>query len=609
MNHTGRVRTLAIDEHVAGPTKVPAHERDVSQRFLGDDPQLVWERPEEDRDVVDALMVCDEHVGASGLQALESACSDAYTRCGQNQTRPRARAPVREISVAIEKTRHERQRAEHDRVDRNARDQKENRAPPVKRRHVLLARGSGGWRDRRTGAGGRRWRRGRLRGGGRLDESSEDHLPGRGLQHARHDHVDGLADHLARIIHDDHRPVVEIGDALVVFLPFLEDEYLHDLARQHDRLERIGELVDIQHLDAAQLRNFVQVEIVGDDLALQRTRQLDQLQIDFAHVREVHVGDGDFHARHLLDLLQNIEPAPSAIALHRIRRIRHELQLFQNELRDHDGSVHETGFADVGDAAVDDDARVEDLVTLARTRRTEQRDEVLRFQPFAATSPKHQTQIWEREQDETVQEHHALVAEIRPVECGADCPRGEQTDGAAEQGTESHVEEGRVRAEGLELKCRITNRRYEQNTRECEPRHCELPGAAGDERDVYESVNLRTAEPENQAISSSSASPTVRTPTSSILPSPEPSRLAAGRTIRVNPICAASRTRSAACGMPLISPLKPTSPQSAVDGARLRLRTLDATAATTLRSAAGSSIVMPAAIFAYTASPPRPSPA
>ena len=119
-----------------------------------------------------------------------------------------------------------------------------------------------------------------------LDVAAEDHLAGGRLQHAGDDDVDGLADHLARVVDDDHRPVVEIGDALVVFLAFLEDEHLHDLAGQDHRLERVGELVDVQHVDAAQLRDLVQVEVVGDDLSLQRARQLDQLQIDFADVRE-----------------------------------------------------------------------------------------------------------------------------------------------------------------------------------------------------------------------------------------------------------------------------------------------------------------------------------
>jgi hypothetical protein len=67
----------------------------------------------------------------------------------------------------------------------------------------------------------------------------------------------------------------------------------------------------------------------------------------------------------------------------------------------------------------------------------------------------------------------------------------------AKDDAEDDVESG-VRAEGFELKRRITDRRYKQDTGQSEPRHRELPGA-GDERDVYESVNLRTDERENQA--------------------------------------------------------------------------------------------------------------
>src|SRR6185437_13291635 len=102
---------------------------------------------------------------------------------------------------------------------------------------------------------------------------------------------------------------------------FLEDEDFHQLAGKDDRLERVGELVDVQDRDAAQLRNFVQVEVVRDDLPLQRPRKLDQLQIHFFDVGEIGVRDRDLHAGHLLNLLQDVEAAPSAIALHRVRRV------------------------------------------------------------------------------------------------------------------------------------------------------------------------------------------------------------------------------------------------------------------------------------------------
>ncbi len=59
---------------------------------------------------------------------------------------------------------------------------------------------------------------------------------------------DGAADHLAGVIDHDHGAVVEIADALVVFLAFFQDEHGHALAGQHDRLERVGKVVDVEHL-------------------------------------------------------------------------------------------------------------------------------------------------------------------------------------------------------------------------------------------------------------------------------------------------------------------------------------------------------------------------
>ena len=65
--------------------------------------------------------------------------------------------------------------------------------------------------------------------------------------------------------------------------------------------------------------------------------------------------------RHLLDTLQDVEAAPAAVALHGIARIRHQLQLAQHELRDHQHAVEKAGFGDVGNAAVDDHTGVQDL--------------------------------------------------------------------------------------------------------------------------------------------------------------------------------------------------------------------------------------------------------
>src|SRR5207237_9023161 len=127
-------------------------------------------------------------------------------------------------------------------------------------------------------------------------------------------------------------------------------------------LQRVGELVDVQHLDDTKLRHLVQVEIVGDDFALQRTRQLDELQIDFTNLWKIQVGNDYFDARHLLNLLEDVEASAATIALQRVGRIGDELQLLEHKLRNHQRAVDEPGLADIRDAAVDADARVEHLV-------------------------------------------------------------------------------------------------------------------------------------------------------------------------------------------------------------------------------------------------------
>ena len=97
-----------------------------------------------------------------------------------------------------------------------------------------------------------------------------------------------------------------------------------------------------------------------------------------------------------------------------------------------------------------------------------------------------------------MQKHHALVPEVRPIERRADRLGSHQADRAAEQranhvgdrrglqpmledddqqaenGPESDIEEG-IRPQRLELVRRIADRCYEQNTRQCEPRHRGLP--------------------------------------------------------------------------------------------------------------------------------------
>ena len=89
----------------------------------------------------------------------------------------------------------------------------------------------------------------------------------------------------------------------------------------------------------------------------------------------------------------------------------------------------------------------------------------------------------------------------------------------------------------------------------------------------------------------SRASWTERTPTSSHCPAialrPAGSMLASGTMHRANPICAASRTRWAACVTARTSPARPTSPNMAVVAGTTRFRKLEAIAATNAKVRGG----------------------
>ena len=95
------------------------------------------------------------------------------------------------------------------------------------------------------------------------------------------------------------------------------------------------------------MRDFIQIEIVSDDLAFVNLGQLDQLQIHLAHRREVVLHNLNIQRRHFLQLLQDVQATPSPIALHRVGRIRHHLQFAQHELRYDDYTIQKSGFRNI----------------------------------------------------------------------------------------------------------------------------------------------------------------------------------------------------------------------------------------------------------------------
>ena len=175
-------------------------------------------------------------------------------------------------------------------------------------------------------------------------KTAKNHFTGGGLQNAGHGNIDGPRDHLLGVVHHHHGSVVQIRDTLVVLLAFFQNKDAHGLAGEYHGLQRVGQFINVQYLHAVELRHLVEVEIVGDDLTVIDLGQLDQLHVYFRHVGKIVFQDLHVQLRHFLDALQDVQPAPAAIALERIRGVGHQLQFAQNELRDHQRAVQEARF-------------------------------------------------------------------------------------------------------------------------------------------------------------------------------------------------------------------------------------------------------------------------
>jgi hypothetical protein len=121
----------AIDEQMPAALEMPAEHRKARERCLCDDPELKRQRAEDHRRVVMALVIGDEDVGGAGRHALEALDGDADAGRVQDQARPRTRARVRDAPAPIEHAREERHRAEHNGVDGDGGNEKENSPPPM----------------------------------------------------------------------------------------------------------------------------------------------------------------------------------------------------------------------------------------------------------------------------------------------------------------------------------------------------------------------------------------------------------------------------------------------------------------------------------------------
>src|SRR5690606_5647319 len=128
-----------------------------------------------------------------------------------------------------------------------------------------------------------------------------------------------------------------------------------------DGLDGVGQLVDVQHFHPLQLRNLVEVEVVGQHLGPLQLGQPHQLGVDVGDVVEVVVDDPHGHLGLLLHPVEDVQAAAAAVTLEHVGGVGDVLQFLQDEAGNQQGAFKKAGTSHVGDAAVDDDACVQNL--------------------------------------------------------------------------------------------------------------------------------------------------------------------------------------------------------------------------------------------------------
>ena len=182
------------------------------------------------------------------------------------------------------------------------------------------------------------------------------------MQHAGDGDADFLADVRPALLDDHHRAVFQVADPLADLVALPHQPHRHHLAGQRHRLQCVGQLVKVDDLDALQLRDLVEVVVVGHHPGAQQFSQDHQAFVDLGHLAQL----GQVAVVHLqIDLgvrlhpLEHVQPAPAAVALQLVGAIGDGLQLLKDETRHDELGVDEPRFTHIGNSAINYDRRVE----------------------------------------------------------------------------------------------------------------------------------------------------------------------------------------------------------------------------------------------------------
>src|SRR5262249_30638920 len=112
-----------------------------------------------------------------------------------------------------------------------------------------------------------------------------------------------------------------------------------------------------------ELRDLVQVKIVGDDTGSQHFGENHQPFINFLHLAQltqVRLVNLELDLGVALHSLEHIQAAPSAVSLHLVGAVGDVLQLLQYEARHDQFGIDHPRITNIGNSAINNYARIQD---------------------------------------------------------------------------------------------------------------------------------------------------------------------------------------------------------------------------------------------------------
>src|SRR3954451_2848294 len=191
-------------------------------------------------------------------------------------------------------------------------------------------------------------------------QTGEEHAPHRRLYVRGDTRRDLSAYEMGSARDDDHRAVVEEPDALPGLAAGAAHREGHDLAGHVHRAHALGQAVQVQHADALQLGDPLQIEVGGEEADVEAPGERNELCVHFVELGDLVVDDVQADAWVTLQAVEDLEASAAAATARRVCGVGDALELVEHEPGNEERSPQKTRRCHRPETTVDRRAAVDE---------------------------------------------------------------------------------------------------------------------------------------------------------------------------------------------------------------------------------------------------------